>query len=424
MRTWYLSLVFVFTLISPLLAFAQSSDAGQKLIREARDNYGEERLNLYLQAFKFGVGQGKDYLNAAYDLIQADRAAEAPEYLQKAADKGSIDTEWLIKDETFSALRESAEFRSCFEKIKANREAFLAKIASLRKQKIENVVPYQKDFKWGFLNKSSFKPLTEAIFDEASFNSEYWYGVFEGQIVYIYPDSISIESNEQLVYAMDIPDFGHTPYIDVRDWAEVKGFEVDKWGNLTNLSSSISISKIGKTSKTYKDSRDQSKIKYYLRTNPFKYGDAWYAIVSVGEKYGVMHQNGTIYAKAPLVYQNLKRIDFVENPLFYYEDSNGNRGFIDMEGKKYFHQQFDRLVEKILFEYDKLQLTTLKNQYRVIDMKTMTWLTPPVPFVITNYERIEIPSKSGEKTFLYYFLCEENGQEFYMDNKGVKYLPK
>jgi hypothetical protein len=53
-----------------------------------------------------------------------------------------------------------------------------------------------------------------------------------------------------------------------------------------------------------------------------------------------------------------------------------------------------------------------------------TLLTPLVPFEIMEYRLVEIPSKSGEKSFLYYFLCEENGQEFFMDNKGVKYLPK
>jgi hypothetical protein len=79
----------------------------------------------------------------------------------------------LNKDKklTFVYLNQAIEYASFINKLTNNDKKTLALFKKLKKEDIDNAIPYVENGKWGWLHRNTLKPLTKAVFEYTDFRT-------------------------------------------------------------------------------------------------------------------------------------------------------------------------------------------------------------------------------------------------------------
>ncbi|QWX82522.1 hypothetical protein H0I23_08525 [Cellulophaga sp. HaHaR_3_176] len=301
-------------------------------------------------------------------------------------------------------------------------------IDKIKDYKAADLVPYNVvndswQEKWGLMDKTTKKKLTEPLMNYAS--------TFNPNISFFYEEcDVKINNNYEL-NAKDLMvtviegDDSVDQKIQVLDSINgYKGFKVDDNGNLIAYSKAY-----------FRDNWHSWNI-----SKPFLYKNNYYAIVQNKEgNKTIINTEGEI--KKGFVYKSLRYTDYQhkgEN-LLYAEDFKGKKGFITLSGHKL---HYGKLLKSPFYSNELFGYSIQHDGIRgagtyqdsisksgILDLSTMKWLIKPkkglklIDMVYTS-ESVAKTDYTNRKNVNIYFVVLEDKFRYLIDEEGNKYIAK
>ncbi len=379
---------------------AYKKSIGEAFVYYQKGNY-KKSLEAFETAFSIYDKDAIDLYNAACLSSLLNDQKKAYHFLVKGIKNGYLDTEWMAGDTDLDGLKNSKYWKK-IPKLIAKKFAEIEKdFIIVQKVALTDLIPFQENGKWGYLNK---KDKTVAV------PANYYKVSFGGNCLKIQPTKgirlqvrqggeVSSHHLFRKKHKKNVPPQIDKPKI-ITD-AKFKGFRVSD-GKIVAISQRYSI-----------DAEN---------TIPFKIDDKWYIIAANRGKWGVIDEQGVELENFKFNYDKLRQIiEFDGNDTwFYFEYAKGDRGFINIDGKKRFVNAFDNYPFAKPPVMKLVQITKGKKT-GIIDLTSLDWLLKPIEETIVRvdytYEgdcgKISQISREAVKDF-YILIKKRDGKEVYI----------
>ena len=305
-------------------------------------------------------------------------------------------------------------------------EASLKKIfAKIPESKYVDLVPYMKNNRWGFIDRTSKKIMIKPLFYSPEFFDPYIRTYIEGKMVNIYQNgliSVEKENQETGLISAEVPpeadNSGHDPKaISSRDG--FKGFKVTNTGNLIAYSDLYEYNKQGISG---------------WNIQIIKYKAKFYGVVkNLKAQAGIIDTEGNPLKGFEFNYHdiipNRNTKDTMNAWFFVKKTETENYSLVNTKGEvKARNEIFSYpLLSSEIFGYT---VYNKGDSSGIFDRYTMTWVVKPqmkLPIVQVYFSSREeldynLP-ENRRKAFMYYHVRDKK-TEYFMDFKGNKYLPK
>lgn len=428
-------IVFVFFSCIFNVAFAQKPSDEEvfnhnRWVRDGTAYYRGKNFPLALTSFEKAIqtslADKNDYYNAACCASLVGNFEKAALYLTKSIDKGFWDVKWIVEDVDFENFRKDDRWGKAIQHLQDTILAFEKQFEKVKGIPLTDLVPYQQNAKWGYLQKHTRKIIVPANFQQVS---------FAGNCLKIKINetlNLGIDSNGKLIVKSDSPTNRFDDELEVyeisSDVIEIdstptfKGFALDEEGSINRVSSLI-------------DQEDGYPI--VLPMAPIKIDGGNYTVARKKGKYGLLSQDGSSHPKVGFMYKNLEWVYCYkgEGMWFFFQDGKNKFGYIHSSGEQRFYGEIDSLLSNQinynLLNFNYAGVCKGKN-CGIIDLSKMEWVIKPLPSV--EFLNIAFTIKEDycdlnrgipidrSKIVDFYFLAKDkNGQIFYLDKEGIKY---
>lgn len=415
------------------IGFAQN-DAYQfnALLSKASAEYDKKNYQLALDQYEKALKINQQYIayyNAACCASLMGDLSKAALYLTKSIELGYLDIHWLSGDTDFDSLKKTEDWVKIMDEIGKNVSTVEAQLTKIKSVQLSDLVPFQKEEKWGYLDKNTRKIIVPPIFLHANFggdcllvklNEKYWIQIDGHGKFMVYRSS---------GFDMMPPPPPFFPSKVIADSTkEYKGFKVNEYGRITHASAYYDASLAMGSMESGGIDYPSHPIVY----SPVKIDSVWWAIACKNEKRGLINENGKVHDRLKMDYQELSLLKETKKgeTWYYFKDAKNNCGLINPKGEVKFYKEIDSFNPYSLemtgfLEVKKGELTG------VIDLLNVGWALKPnthrieeIQFshdgkCINNYNLLRDRNKMKE----IYFLCSDKQTVYFMDKKGVKYLP-
>ncbi|MDR1761309.1 MAG: hypothetical protein LBR55_02550 [Bacteroidales bacterium] len=139
------------------------------------------------------------------------------------------------------------------------------------------------------------------------------------------------------------------------------------------------------------------------------------------KKYGIIDQDGNTLSNFDFKYKSLSLVLNYKDTTqlwFYFEDEEGKRGFVNIEGKTKLYGQLLSSVDT----YYTHSVQKSEEKFGIIDLRTLKWaIKPQKKFTIEN-RIIEIGQNN--ENFTYYAVVSNGDEKFLIDMRKKVYKPK
>lgn len=382
-------------------------------------------LGSYEKAIQSPVTDQNDYYNAACCASLLGDINKAHLYLIKSIDMGYWDLAWMMKDADFDNLRKDEKWNQAVQHMQTTISNFEKLFAGVKGIPLTDLVPYNQNGKWGYLQKKTRKTIVKANFKAVSFagdcleiklENNKLVGVdSEGKLSLKYNYGRDNTSNEVYAISDDV--------VEIDSSADFKGFRMDAEGVINRVSSQI-------------DQEDG----YPIIKGPVDIDGKKYAIARKKGKYGLFGEDGSSHPVIGFKYKDLDRVyNYKETSNWYlFQDEKNKYGFIHTSGESRFYGEIDSLEsQKSNYEFWVCEYEVVQQQQKsgIIDLKTMKWLVKPlsgVKFLSVHFTHkypyceqfVSYPYEKRDLILETYFLAKNKaGQTFYVDKEGIQYLP-
>lgn len=395
-------------------------DAATKLYR--KKDY-VSALAMFEKALQNADADKGDYYNAACCASLIGDLSKANQYLIKSIDTGFWDLAWMLKDSDFDNLRKTDQWQQAIQHLQNLIKSIEAQFSGVKGIALTDLVPYNKNGKWGYMQKKTKKVIVQANFIKAGFAGKCLEIEFQPGV----KESIDVEGKLSLEYR-NIPDQRQTIYrlmddkIKVDDNPDFKGFDVDGKGVINRVSAEI-------------DTKNGKPVIGSM--TPLTIGQDNYIIAQKKGKFGLMRQDGASHPIIGFKYPLLKKERHFEGEgtWFLFQDEENKYGYIHSSGEVKFYGELDSLLSLqddysfVAFGYEVIKQ---RNKSGIIDLKTMQWHIKPLANIkfmdvgfthkghycsVYNYN----PDDGSIILDTYILAKNKSGQLFYIDKEGVQY---
>lgn len=419
------NIVFIILLLSFISSsFSQTKTCGEENHRKAIDLYYQKNYDEALLEIEKAIicDSYYFYYDAACIAAKSGNKEKAILYLQNSIKLGWANMNHLKNDgdlETLKAENKWLELDSLKEETLSGIKKEINKL--LKQCPSNNLIPYQQNGKWGYINETDKTKVTDAIFDKVSFINP------KAKIVYgqYYFD---FTCNRGIIKTLEDPIFSEEIFEDryVVDSTITNGFLVeDKANGVTNY----------KYSAIYKKFKG-AKIK-----------DGAIGIMEDDNGFSIINEKGEIINDI----QNLSKIIFHNygddtrfsyyppnkdeygDFILFFIDKENNLGFIDNTFKtELLTKKGDLKLPYLFWSKDSINLWRVseyifikeKEKFGVWSCLSKSWIFKPKFDKINSVDTYSSSDPNNVKKYNTYFQVEVNQKTFYINISGEKLLPK
>ncbi len=295
-------------------------------------------MRLYSQALNTTNTNKEDYYNAACCASLAGDLDKAALFLNKSIDLGYWDLKWMSADADFNNLRQDRRWEKAIQKLNTTLNTIESKFERIKGLPLTELIPYQENGLWGYIQRKSKEILVKAEFEKVSFagncleikQKQYNYSIGPDAKIQLDHNVFSTQSRKGPVYKV-----ANFPTIVVDSSEGFKGFKVNEKGYISVVSKDF----------------DQNNGKPLIApVNPINIEGKMYAIVRKKGKYGLLDQEGTPHPKIGFAYKSLSPIFSDKKKCFLAKNESNQWGFIFSDGET-IPKRFDTLLDRrdILF---------------------------------------------------------------------------
>lgn len=424
----------IFSLVIPITIIAQNQlddeyrNLIQKAVQEYRNNKFEESLHFFEKAFEVKSGKMFDYYNAACSASLSNNLKKANKYLQKSIELGYINKKHLVNDKDFDNLRKDKNWIIYLAKLDNKILEIESEFKILKILKPYELIPFKKGNLWGYLEKKSGNIAVKAQFIRVSMGGECL------DITLVNGLRIKV-SNEHRISILN----RHQTYGMIENyWPECKYFSMKI--DLKNPRGGFEVnerSRIVKISKIYDqyeeiEIEDDCHIELVKCSQAFKFNNEWRVFVSYNNAWKLIDEHGEKDNKWPEEYKHISQINEFKGDVewFFFEDQEGNKGFINSNREIKFLNEIDSNIYSYLDIKPNVRIVEKGNKSGVLDLRTISWILKPINYKVNKvnylYENIclyDTPFIKEEiKISEYLFLVsDEKGNQFYIDKNNNEY---
>lgn len=307
-------------------------------------------------------------------------------------------------------------------------KAIVAEFQALKDSAFTQLVPYHKDGLWGYMLKDGKQIVTPPLFRDYSFGGDCLrLTLQDGTEVLLKRDPLTkelmVKAHDFLL--MEPPPSGrrHSGSKAKFDYTEgFHGFRVDENGVITAVSGDYDENEI-----VFSDIGSPASVVTVY--GPFEMKGVKYAALKKGSKAGVISETGEVLEALPFSFRSLQPVmEFKgQGAWFYFEDAQGEKGYINMLGERKFEDTYDRIWK--LEDSAPFAVVKKGNRQGVIDLRSMNWILEPGIHIVKS---VEATSYNGgcawilkgrlKRVMDYYLLIEqEKGFQYFVDTTGAAY---
>jgi hypothetical protein len=409
----------ILAIVTVITAYAQpyhpAKDSANFFMQ--RKEYDKALVN-FKRSFEQGNTNLYDSYNAACAAAIIHKPDEAFALLHQAIDQGYMDKPWTESDVDFTSLHGDARWPQTMKRMIDQPALMTQKFAAIKGMDPAMLIPFRQNGRWGYLDKKTLNVVVKPEFDGLTFmNGCAEVSFYDGTKIWV---TSSAELGDVVYRDHRDPDFGAVLYDEggpfpISSANGFKGFKMDENKRITHFS----------------DIYNRAQPALFNIHGPFVINGKYYAVAEKGDASGVIDEDGN----------SLKGFDFVHHELvfnsrttdgdvwFYYEEKNGQRGFINHKGKKKLAGQ---LYDYPFSSMDLFNFGVQENDksFGVVDLQKMEWVIKPQSLPIirikgTTTAACKKDTEDRKDMIDVYFLVSERGKEpYYIDRNMKAYKPK
>lgn len=291
---------------------------------------------------------------------------------------------------------------------------------------ISHFIPYEKNGKWGYIEKKSHQILVEAKYISTSFGGD-------KLMVEVTPNNhILIDKQRNLSHHVsrkrsppNPPPYGESRrFVLVDTSLNQYGFRIDVNDVITHISNSYA-----KYTDHLKKTKNAFDIVYH---DPFKINNEWYVIAKINKNWGAVNELGVFSDLFPPIFHTLKSAPMdseTSEKWFYCGDNQNSKGFINTQGERRFYNIISKPANHLNAAFSdnwNIFLFTKEGKVGVIDLTDMELIINPREAKLLsvkctfNGSTIKPPRKRTADVIDLYFLVEDlnSKQQYYIGEQN------
>ena len=434
----YRTLTFLFLcLLSLKLSAQEDQDYKERRIyygavEKAKGLYDKKDYAEALKAYELALSKPnatkEDYYNAACCASLIGDLEKANTYLNKSIELGYWDLKWMSADADFAKFRKDRRWEKALQKLNATLNTIEAKFAGIKGVPLIELIPYQENGQWGYLQQKSKAVLVKAEFDHVSFagncleikQKNLTYSIGPEATILLEYSKRSTQARERQFFQVVNP-----PTLVVDSSEGFKGFKVNEKGYISIVSKDF----------------DRNNGKPVVSSiKPIAIEGKMYAIARKQGKYGLVGQDGVPHPNIGFHYQSISlSASFNGKEKCFLTKNEANQwSFILSNGETKFQNEIDSLLRPTEYvKFYTLNLLVIKkgNSQGVIDLTTMTWAlkrTENIEIIDLGYTHKDTFCNTDKDYDIdrsqildfYFWVKNTNGQSYYLGKEQSPYLPK
>ena len=381
-------------------------------------------LNQYEKGFLEYSKNGMDYFMAGIAACQIGDNKRARLYITKAIANKFLDEDRLQKEHLIESLRRSKYWDGIPDLMKKRKEIFLKKFDKIKNISFNELIPFKRGSKWGYLSKNNLEVLIQPEFEKVTLGVECLkLKIADRNEIQLFSDN-SIKQFYQ--HSSDYYSVKRTIYPEIVDNLPNGGF-------ITNDSCIVFVSNIYDKTSYYFDDQEYENI--IDIQGPFLIEGEEYGIVSKDKRIGIIDKNGYPLKFFNFNYFMLKKVYHYkgEGYWFYFEDFSNNCGFVNQKGEKRYVNIIDSYPFTSLNKagYGVFKKRNSRFNFQIVDYTTMEFLHKNIEYQFIRLDiqlkQCNLKMKYGGRDNLQEIFClvkDKNGNQFYIGESGNFYNEK
>ena len=396
--------------------------------QDKRDKNYAACLELYQAYDKIEGLNKKELIDAAECAALSKNYTATERLLKKAISMGHVDLIEIFDDSSFENFVDRPEKEAVIEAYENVFDELEQKLSGIANVDIHDLVPYQKNGLWGYLDKSTRNTIVEPLFNSASFAGVNLKAKLPNRsTIIIYPSgevkpyvirptgpvkrSSSTSGSKETSCVSYLADKSNT----------TGGFRIE--GDTIYVSTIYDDFTFGES-----EGCRHEKILFGL----FEHAGNNFAYADKDNLRSVVDTRGRVYCGGTFRFTELREIDSHgrEELWFTYTNKDRQRGFVSLSGEERF---FSFLNDKKSGYYSRHKFVSIRlnnDQYGIFNNQSLSWQIAPTDMMITEVSytsdidyMTETWCKDDRKKNYYFLNTDDRENQYYIGEDGVSYRP-